>query len=49
MTRSPQEYLAVATADSHLQDTKELYGNKLAAKSRRQRTIGSPRLARNSS
>ena len=31
MTRSPQEYLAVATADSHRQDTKELYGNKLAA------------------
>ena len=30
MTRSPQEYLAVATADSHLQDSKDLYGNKLA-------------------
>jgi hypothetical protein len=31
MTRKTQEYPAVPTADSHLQNTKELIGNKLAA------------------
>jgi len=31
MTRSTQEYPAVATSDSHLLNTKELVGNKLAA------------------
>lgn len=31
MTRSRQEHSVVATTDSHLQDTKELYDNKLAA------------------